>query len=113
LSSFDLSFDMSSQVEGNIHLRLTNGSEGYWPLGSSQPKTVRPGGYAYIDDANEVICMLEVRQVEKTKVTLYTKECFYIIQGNLATNLEYLSSAAERLIALTSQFCVGEARYLN
>jgi DNA/RNA-binding domain of Phe-tRNA-synthetase-like protein len=101
-----------SKVSGNIHLRITEGKEGYWPLGAPEKKDVRPGAYAYIDDDNDVICMLEVRQVEKTKVSVNTEECFYIIQGNASTDNKYLQLAAEELISLTKKFCGGEERYL-
>jgi DNA/RNA-binding domain of Phe-tRNA-synthetase-like protein len=100
------------RVSGNINLRMTRGDEGFWPIGSSMPNRTRPGGYAYIDDANDVLCMLEVRQVEKTKADLSTTDCFYIIQGNSATSLEYIGSAAQRLIALTHKFCGGTDRVL-
>ncbi|MCE1255312.1 MAG: tRNA ligase [Anaerolineae bacterium] len=99
-------------VDGNIRLRLCDGSETFWPLGSAQPKTVRPGGYAYIDQANEVICMLEVRQVQKTKATLDTHDCFYIVQGNAQTPLACLEAATSRLIELTQRFCGGQAQLL-
>jgi len=97
-----------SRVSGSIHLRRTSGDEIFWPLGSDQPKPSRTGGYAYIDDSNEVICMLEVRQVQKSKATLDTRDCFYIIQGNARTSFNDLQQAARRLSELTRQFCGGE-----
>ncbi|MBQ1355138.1 MAG: hypothetical protein IIY72_01500 [Solobacterium sp.] len=54
---------------GNVTLRLTDGSERFVPLGADEPKPVRAGEYSYIDDSNEIICHLEIRQVEKDKVT--------------------------------------------
>jgi DNA/RNA-binding domain of Phe-tRNA-synthetase-like protein len=99
-------------VTGNIHLRLTAGGEGFWPLGAPEPKAVKPGEYAYVDDANDIICWLEVRQVEKTKVTLETTECFYIVQGNAYTDDAHLRAATEELLALTKRFCGGEERML-
>ena len=101
-----------AHVAGNIQLRLTSGQEGFWPLGATQPKSVRPGGYAYVDDANDVLCMLEVRQVEKTKATLASSDVFYIVQGNAETELPYIQAAAQRLIALTRRFCGGTSRLL-
>jgi DNA/RNA-binding domain of Phe-tRNA-synthetase-like protein len=95
-------------VTGGIELRLTDGTEGYLPLGAKRPRSVPPGAYAYVDDANEILCWLEVRQVEKTKVTLDTTECFYIVQGNATTDNQYVRNGAERLIRLTSEFCGGE-----
>ncbi len=100
------------RVAGNVHLRFTTGGEGYHPLGAPGPKPVRPGGYAYVDDDNDVICLLEVKQVEKTKATLDTCECLYIVQGNAATEYAYLQAAARRLIDLTQQFCGGQANFI-
>lgn len=101
-----------AKVTGDIQLRLTDGSENFWPIGAPGPKPVRPGEYCYVDAANDVICRLEVRQVEKTKVTLNTAACFYIVQGNAATPPEYLRSAAEELLMLTKRFCGGQERFL-
>lgn len=99
-------------VSGNVHLRTTTGTERFHPLGAPGPKPVRSGGYAYIDDANDVICLLEVKQVEKTKASLDTRECLYIVQGNTATDYVTIRAAAERLIDLTRRFCGGQAQYL-
>ncbi|HYH05737.1 MAG TPA: phenylalanine--tRNA ligase beta subunit-related protein [Thermoanaerobaculia bacterium] len=100
------------RIDGDVHLRLTRGDERFVPLGSSEPKPVRAGEYGYVDDANDVICRLEVRQVEKTKVTTATKHCFFIVQGNAGTDAEYLASSAQKLIALLRQFCGGTIRML-
>lgn len=102
-----------ARVTGNIHLRMTTGGEGFWPLGAAEPKFVEAGEYAYVDDGNDIICRLEVRQVEKTKVTLDTRECFYIVQGNALTDDHHLKAATEELLALTKRFCGGEERMLH
>lgn len=94
-------------IPGRVEVRFTDGTEKFVPIGTAKPKKVRAGDYAYIDGDNEILCWLEVRQVEKTKVTLETTDCFYIIQGNAETNADYLYSAASRLIELTKRFCGG------
>lgn len=99
-------------ISGNVHLKMTAGNEGFRPIGNPGPEPVKPGEYAYIDDNNDVICRLEVRQVEKTKVTLDTKDCFYIIQGNPATSPKDLKAAAENLVELTKRFCGGQEHIL-
>jgi DNA/RNA-binding domain of Phe-tRNA-synthetase-like protein len=96
-----------AKISGNIHLRRTTGTEGFIPLGLTEAKPARPNVYAYVDDSNDVLCYLEVRQVEKTKVTLDTTSCFYIVQGNEATSSTQVSGAMERLTALTVKFCGG------
>lgn len=101
-----------SNISGGVHLRLTNGNEKFMPLGSTKEKTLGPGEYAYVDDDNDVLCRLETRQVEKTKVNLDTTECFYIVQGNLKTSDGEILAAAEELISLTTEFCGGTVKRL-
>jgi DNA/RNA-binding domain of Phe-tRNA-synthetase-like protein len=99
-------------IAGNVQIRLMDGSENFRPIGATEPKKVKPGDYAYIDDSNDILCWLEVRQVEKTKVTIDTHDCFYIIQGNSATNAEFLENTATRLINLTKKYCGGREQIL-
>ncbi len=97
---------------GNVTLRLTDGSERFVPLGADEPKPVRAGEYSYIDDSNEIICHLEIRQVEKDKVTEDSRNIFYIVQGNEATPESLLQETAEELIRMTEKFCGGTGRLL-
>jgi DNA/RNA-binding domain of Phe-tRNA-synthetase-like protein len=100
-------------THGNIELRRTLGRETFLALGAPAPTVVGPGEYGYLDETGEVICRLEVRQCERTKVTPDTTECFYIIQGNPATPPGLLKTAGEELITLTTRFCGGKARWLQ
>jgi DNA/RNA-binding domain of Phe-tRNA-synthetase-like protein len=102
-----------AKIDGDVTLRLTNGTERYWPLGASQAEPVRAGEYAYVDRSGDVICRLEVRQVEKTRVTLATTGCFYIVQGNAATPEELIHAAVQELTELTTRFCGGAIRLLH
>jgi len=97
-----------SKISGNVTLRITNGTEKFLPLGKNGCEVVGSGEYGYVDDSNEIICRLEYRQVEKTKVGLDIKDCFYIIQGNAAISSDYVHSATQRLVGLTKQYCGGK-----
>lgn len=101
-----------SKIDGNISLKLTTGQEGYIPLGAKVSETIFPGEYGYIDDNNDIICRMEVLQVEKTKVGLNSTDCFFIIQGNKNISADYLISAATELVDLIKKYCGGEARVL-
>ena len=103
----------TAAVSGNIQLRITAGNENFIPLGQSEAKPVSAGEYAYIDDMNDILCRLEVRQVEKTKVTVETNECFYIVQGNLNTPASLIKESCESIIDLTTRFCGGTATILH
>ena len=98
------------RAEGNITLRFTDGSEKYVPLGQSEPVPVNPHEYCYCDDANEVLCRCEIRQVNKTAVTEQAKNVFYIVQGNAATPDALLRQVAETLVADTRKYCGGAGR---
>ena len=95
------------RVDGNVTLRFTDGSERFVPIGQTEPVPVAPHEYCYCDDTNEVLCRLEVRQVEKTKVEESARNIFYIIQGNEATPDELLRETAQRIIDLTTAYCGG------
>ena len=95
------------RVDGNVTLRFTDGTEKFQPIGQTEPGFSNPHEYSYCDDANEVLCRLDVRQVEKTKVSEDTRNIFYIVQGNAATQDSLLQDAAGRIIELTTRYCGG------
>ena len=100
------------RVVGNITLRFTDGSERFVPIGQSEPIPVAAHEYSYCDDANEVLCRLEIRQVEKTKVDEEAQNVFYIVQGNDATPDELLRETAQRIIDLTTRYCGGRGEII-
>lgn len=95
------------KVQGNITLRFTKGDEVFIPLGKTEPTAIFPGEYGYIDGGNNVICRLEVLQVEPTKVTVNSKDIFVIIEGNANTSSEYVENAAKEVCDLITKYCGG------
>ena len=95
------------RVEGDVTLRFNDGSERFVPIGQEDPVPVAPHEYCYCDDANEVLCRLEIRQVEKTKVDEDARNVFYIVQGNEATPYELLYETAQKIVDLTTKYCGG------
>lgn len=100
------------RVEGNVTLRFTDGSERFVPIGQTDPVPVAAHEYSYCDDANEVLCRLEIRQVEKTKVDEDASNIFYIVQGNAATSYDLLEETADRIIDLTTAYCGGTGKVI-
>ncbi len=100
------------RVDGNVTLRFTDGTERFQPIGQPTPISVHPHEYSYCDDANEVLCRLEIRQVEKTKVDEEARNIFYIIQGNEATDDALLVETAQRIIDTTTRYCGGSGRVI-
>lgn len=102
----------ADHTDGNVTLRFTKGDETFIPLGKEGGQPISAGEYSYIDDANDVLCRLEIRQVLKTLVSEKSKNVWYIVQGNENTSLEYLLQAANQLLTLTTKYCKGEGRII-
>lgn len=100
-------------VDGNVSLKITDGSEKFLPLGSLELKPVNKGEYSFVDDNNDVICWLDIRQVDKTKVTEESRDILYFIIGNKETSDDDLESVAEEIISLTTRFCGGEGTIIR
>ena len=100
------------RVDGNVTLRFTDGSERFVPIGQEEPVPVNKHEYSYCDDAHEVLCRLEIRQVEKTKVDENSHNVFYIVQGNEATPDELLMSTAQKIVDETVKYCGGKGRII-
>ena len=101
------------KVKGNITLRLTKGDEIFIPLGKTEAVSIFPGEYGYVDDGNNVVCRLEVLQVEPTKVGIESKDIFLIVEGNANTSSEYVKQVAEEVCRTITKYCDGSFNFLN
>lgn len=101
------------KVDGNVTLRFTDGTERFVPIGRTEPQAVKPHEYSYCDDSNEILCHLEIRQVEKTKVDEDTTNIFYIVQGNEATPDDLLETTARQILETTEKYCGGTGTIIH
>jgi len=95
------------KIEGSLTVRFSDGTETYLPLGATEPVPMQPHEYCYCDDSNEVLCRLEIRQVEKTKVDESAKNILYIIEGNEATDGDFLLKVMQEIVDTTTKYCGG------
>lgn len=100
------------KISGNVSLKITDGTEKFLPLGSEEFKQVNNGEYSFVDDNNDVICWLDIRQVDKTKVTENSKNILYFIIGNENNTNEELEHVANEIISLTTKYCGGKGRII-
>jgi phenylalanyl-tRNA synthetase beta subunit len=75
-------FDVD-RIQGAVSVRVTDGSERFCPLGAKDKtaKNVEPGCFAYVDESGDVLCWLDVRQGESTKLTAATRRVLLLIEG--------------------------------
>ncbi len=100
------------KLRGHIALRMTDGGESFTPLGKDKQESIPAGEYAYVESGGEVLCRLECRQAERTKLTLDSRDCFYMVQGNAHTSRDYIMDAVDKLVELTKTYCGGQERML-
>lgn len=93
-----------AKIKGNLSLQITGGSELYVPLGENSPVKVNSGEYACMDE-EKIICRMDVRQCEQTKITKDTKSFIIYVQGNKATGVDYLYDALAKLCNYIESFC--------
>ena len=92
-------------IQGNVLLKFTDGGEVFVPIGSNEVDMVYPGEYAYFDDSNnKILCRLEAKQCNYSRITKDTNRILFIIQGNRLTSKDYLLLAKEELISTLKQF---------
>ena len=101
------------KVSGNVTLKICNGTENFIPLGSEEAKLINNGEYSFVDDSNDVICWLDIRQVDKTKVTEESKNILYFIIGNEENTYDELENVANEIITETLGFCGGTAKIIR
>jgi len=96
------------KIIGNPRLKIitTENKQTYIPLGQNQEEKIKSGEFACVDDKH-VLCRLDVKQGEHTKIDKSTKNVFVYVQGNLKTSDEYLKEALKEICDNIIKFCGG------
>jgi DNA/RNA-binding domain of Phe-tRNA-synthetase-like protein len=96
-----------------VKLALLTGRESFTPLGETTPAAVIPSEYGYVDAAERLLCRLDVRQAEFSKVTQRTRNVLLIVEGTTEHDPAVLRRAIEDVIALTTRYCGGTAEIVG
>lgn len=83
-------------IMGIMQFVPTNGLEKYIPLGKSTPEKVEAGKYA-CTDTEKILCYMDIKQCNETKITSETKEFVLYIQGNKSVSEEHLLNILQEL----------------
>ena len=92
-----------------VSLRILTGRESFTPLGETTLAAVTPGEYGYVDAADRLLCRLDVRQADFSKVTERTRNVILIVEGTAEHAPEVLSRAFTDVIEVVTRFCDGTA----
>jgi DNA/RNA-binding domain of Phe-tRNA-synthetase-like protein len=105
-AGFSIGAHDCAQLRGDVGFRITTGGERYTPLGETRPLPVRAGQYACMD-AEKIICLMDVKQCEETRITKQTSEFVIYVQGNSRTSLRDVQDGLVRLGDLVTEICGG------
>ena len=90
-----------------MELRLLTGRETFNPLGREGAEKVIAGEFAYVDGQDRVLCRLDVRQAEFSKVTAGTRNVLLIIEGTTTHAPEMLRALFPQALELVTRICGG------
>lgn len=94
------------KIRGDVRLKIADGNEKYMPLGQKKPEPIKKGEYVVADDEG-VMCKLEVRQGDHTKIEKSTKNILLYAQGNRETSDKYVESSLKEACDLVTKFSGG------
>lgn len=93
-----------------VSLRLLTGQESFTPLGeTAAAAAVVSGEYGYVDAANCLLCRLDVRQADFSKVTERTRNVLLIVEGTTEHAPDVLRRAFTEVIEVVTRYCGGTA----
>jgi DNA/RNA-binding domain of Phe-tRNA-synthetase-like protein len=95
-----------------VSLRLLTGAETFTPLGEERPAAVVPGEFGYVDGAGRVLCRLDVRQADFSKVGVNTRNVLLIVEGTAAHPCDVLRRAFDEVVERVTRHCGGTAEVL-
>jgi methionyl-tRNA synthetase len=100
------------KVVGDVGLKVTRGGEVYVPLGETESMKIPSGKFAMMDEEH-VLCWLDAKQGQHTKIGFDTRNLLVYVQGNSETSSMYLENALREICDLIVHYSGGEYEVLN
>ncbi len=99
----------ADKIDGDLHVITTCGKEFFLPLGAEKEEKLPLGEFAYTDD-KKVLCRMDIRQCDKSKVTTQTKEAIVFANSNPRISDEVLLKACNHVCKLVRTILNAEAK---
>lgn len=98
------------KISGNLHLRFSDGSEKFMPLGSDKNDNPDAGEVIYADDCKNVLCRRwNWRESEITKLTENTKNAIIVIETLPPLTEDIVKDALNAVAELVKRVCNAKA----
>ncbi len=102
-----------AKIDGDVRLVISTGNEVFYPVGRGG-KSEKPdaGMWIGVDDSH-VLCLLNCKQSELSKVSLRTSDLLIYVQGNEVTSEEYLQNSLVEICQHIIKFNGGKYYLLD
>jgi methionyl-tRNA synthetase len=101
-----------NKIKGDIHLRFVEPTDKYIELDQKEVQKLPSNEFGYVDDESQVLCRLNIKQSNITKVDENTLNIVLIVDGNSNTSDEYLLNATEEACKNIVKYCGGSYNIL-
>lgn len=91
-----------------VELRLFRGDESFRPIGGDEETRVDPGEFGYVDAENQIVCRLDSRQAEFSKVTASTSNVLLIVESTNENSREKFEEVMSATQSLLARFCPAD-----
>tara|TARA_Y100000310_G_C20697377_1_gene826662 strand:- start:3115 stop:5268 length:2154 start_codon:yes stop_codon:yes gene_type:complete len=95
-------------IDGNLRLKVTDGTEKFVPIGSGRPAKIEKNEYVLADEDNSVITRWLTKEHEKVKIERDTQGCIVCVQGNKNIPQAEIDKTLKTVCDLIIKFCGGE-----
>ena len=96
----------ADKISGDVVFKIADGTESWTPLGTSSRQKVGKGEYLCMD-GEKVMCRLDVKQGDETKIGSNTRNVFVYVQGNKNVSNEELDRTLKEACENIIRFCGG------
>ncbi|MEM8556308.1 MAG: methionine--tRNA ligase [Bacteroidota bacterium] len=100
------------KIKGPMRLDIARETTPYRPVGTATTARVQPGEYYWHDDEH-VLCRLDIKQSEATKVEMHTRHVVLVVQGNRSHRAETVRQKTKELCEAVVSLCGGSYKILN
>lgn len=98
-------------INGNLKFVITNWNEKYIPLWWTEQEKVNKWECACMDE-EKIICRMDIKQCNETKVSLETKDFIIYVQWNQETSEDYVLNWLMKVCKNIEKYCLWKYEIL-
>ncbi|PIU21477.1 MAG: methionine--tRNA ligase [Candidatus Diapherotrites archaeon CG08_land_8_20_14_0_20_34_12] len=95
------------KLKGDLEFVILKEDKEFIPMGAKEKAVAKKGEYAIIDSLGNVLCRMDVRQDDESKITKNTKNAVLEVQGNSKTGDKLLEEKMKEACDLIVKYCGG------